>query len=62
MTDAPCVNLSEDLIKAYPNAKVVLNTRDVDKWLVSMERSYYDTLEWRPLQILAAIDSVCSIP
>lgn len=58
MTDAPCANLAEELVKAYPNAKVVLNTRHVDKWLASMETSYYDILAWRSLQMLAAVDSV----
>jgi Sulfotransferase domain len=58
VTDAPCANLAEELLKAYPNAKVILNTRDVEKWLPSMEASYYDILAWRPLQMLAAVDTV----
>lgn len=60
MTDAPCANLAESLLEAYPNAKVVLNARDVDKWLASMETSYYDILGWRSLQYLASIEPVCS--
>ncbi len=39
--------------------KVVLIVRDVDKWLASMETSYYDILGWKSLQMLAAIEAVC---
>jgi Sulfotransferase domain len=62
VTDAPCANLAEELLRAYPNAKVVLNTRDVDRWLASMETSYYDILAWKPLQILSAIETVGIFP
>lgn len=62
MTDAPCANLAEELVKAYPNAKVVLNTRDVDKWLPSMETSYYNILGWKSLQRLAAVETVRILP
>jgi Sulfotransferase domain len=62
VTDAPCANLGEELLKAYPNAKVVLNVRDVDKWLASMETSYYDILGWRALRMLAAVNTVPLLP
>ncbi|KAF7320710.1 hypothetical protein HMN09_00156500 [Mycena chlorophos] len=32
VTDCPGVTLSEDLIAAYPNAKVILTMRDPEKW------------------------------
>jgi hypothetical protein len=44
VTDAPAVCFADELISAYPDAKVVLTTRDPDKWLVSMERSCLNTL------------------
>lgn len=44
MTDAPCANFVDELIAAYPDAKVVLTTRDDEPWLRSMEASYYDIL------------------
>jgi Sulfotransferase domain len=52
VTDAPCANLAEELMAAYPNAKVV------DRWLASMETSYYDILGWRWLQMLATVSTV----
>ncbi|KAB2575191.1 hypothetical protein DBV05_g6145 [Lasiodiplodia theobromae] len=44
VTDAPCANFVDELIAAYPDAKVVLTTRDDEPWLRSMEASYYDIL------------------
>jgi hypothetical protein len=58
VTDAPCVNFAEALIKAYPDAKVVLSLRDPDKWLPSMERSYYEILSWRSWWLLAMLNPV----
>ncbi|TGO61643.1 hypothetical protein BOTNAR_0126g00150 [Botryotinia narcissicola] len=40
-TDMPAVNFSEELLIAYPDAKVILITRDPDKWIASVERSIY---------------------
>lgn len=47
VTDAPCVNFSEELLAAYPEARVILTTRDPQTWLASMESSYYNILSWR---------------
>ena len=52
------MNFSDELLAAYPDAKVVLTTRDVDKWLPSMERSYYKILAWKWWMALAAVDNV----
>ena len=35
-TDAPCALFGEELIEAYPGAKVVLNVRDPKKWTFSV--------------------------
>ncbi|KAF2491674.1 hypothetical protein BU16DRAFT_621197 [Lophium mytilinum] len=34
--DAPCAYFAEDLIEAYPDAKVILLNRDPDEWLEAM--------------------------
>lgn len=40
MTDSPCALFAEDLIAAYPQAKVILTVRDSPQaWLGSMERT-----------------------
>ena len=37
VTDAPCACFALELLEAYPEAKVVLVERDVDKWYESFE-------------------------
>ncbi|PTB67733.1 hypothetical protein BBK36DRAFT_1115997 [Trichoderma citrinoviride] len=41
--DWPAVAFAEDLIKAYPEAKVILTNRDVDSWHASTMKTVY----WR---------------
>jgi hypothetical protein len=36
LTDYPAAVFPEELIKAYPNAKIILTVRDEDKWFDSM--------------------------
>ncbi|BCS21630.1 sulfotransferase family protein [Aspergillus puulaauensis] len=36
VTDQPCSIFASELIKAYPEAKVILNHRDVDSWYESI--------------------------
>jgi len=52
LADTPCNNLYAELVAAYPEAKVVLTTRDPDKWVQSMEVSFYAILSWRIWRIL----------
>ena len=37
VTDSPCICFAEDLINAYPDAKVVLVEREVETWYQSFE-------------------------
>lgn len=39
VTDTPCVNYYKELLEAYPEAKVILTTRDPYRWIKSVERS-----------------------
>lgn len=55
VTDSPCICFAEDLINAYPEAKVVLVERDVDTWYHSFEElitEYYHPI----YQILQYLD------
>lgn len=59
VTDAPCVCFSDELIAAFPNAKVILSTRDPDKWLASMENAYLKILaspDWKWFRALCELD------
>ncbi|KAI0485178.1 P-loop containing nucleoside triphosphate hydrolase protein [Xylariaceae sp. FL0804] len=48
--------LADDLIAAYPHAKIVLTTRDVDKWQRSMTESVDAAAKWRSFDWLARWD------
>lgn len=56
VSDVPSICFAEELIAAYPDAKVVLNTRDVDAWLRSMENTAGRVLRWRGWATLAKWD------
>lgn len=48
--------LADELIEAYPNAKVILTTRDVDKWQRSMSVSVDAAAKWKTFSWLASWD------
>ncbi|KAK5134553.1 hypothetical protein LTR08_006338 [Meristemomyces frigidus] len=54
--DWPCVAFAKELIEAYPEAKVLVTTRDVDSW----HSSTMKTVHWRAtepeLQLVAKFD------
>jgi hypothetical protein len=58
VTDIPCILFADELIAAYPNAKVVLNTRDPDKWLQSMGKTFYVIMSWKSMAFLGPLDIV----
>ena len=39
ISDAPCFFLVEELAEAFPEAKVLLNEREVTSWLLSIEKT-----------------------
>jgi hypothetical protein len=47
VTDIPSVLFANELVKAYPEAKVVLTTRDIDSWIASMKKTFYSIFSWR---------------
>ena len=47
ITDMPAAVFAKELIDAYPDAKVILNTRaDLDKWYESVEATFGQTPIW----------------
>lgn len=56
VADVPCICFAEELIAAYPEAKVLLNERDVDDWLRSMEATAGVVLKWHSFAWLAPWD------
>lgn len=56
VSDVPTICFAEELIAAYPDAKIVLSTRDVDAWLRSMDSTAGHCLRWRGWATLAKWD------
>ena len=48
----------DELVAAYPEAKVILTNRDVDDWLTSMNNTFYIVLSWWSMKYLANVDAV----
>ncbi|KAK8109630.1 NAD dependent epimerase/dehydratase [Apiospora kogelbergensis] len=56
VSDVPCNLFAEELLAAYPDAKVVLQTRDVEPWLRSMDNTAGVVNRWRSWETVAAWD------
>lgn len=52
----------DELLAAYPNAKVILTNRDVDSWEVSMRKVFYTIIEWKSLPYMMKWDTVSPAP
>ncbi|KAL8815531.1 MAG: hypothetical protein Q9223_005340 [Gallowayella weberi] len=55
VTDIPCVLFSDELLAAFPHAKVILTNRDPDRWLQSIEK-LYSIITWKSMNLLARFD------
>ncbi|TGO34127.1 hypothetical protein BHYA_0211g00110 [Botrytis hyacinthi] len=55
-SDMPCINFSDEMLAAFPNAKVVLTRREPVAWVKSLESSIYRVVEWRVWPFLRFID------
>ncbi|THC99717.1 hypothetical protein EYZ11_000767 [Aspergillus tanneri] len=54
VTDIPCILFVEELMDAYPDAKIILTTRAVEPWLASMQhihRPLHPTLTIRTFRV-----------
>lgn len=54
--DTPCCFFAEELCKAYPEAKVILNTRDFDGWMRSMQETIFKVFRWPSWLLLRYTD------
>lgn len=46
LLDVPCIAFVEELVAAYPDAKVLLTNRDVDAWLQSINSTFGVAFSW----------------
>lgn len=56
VTDVPALAFSEDLISAYPEAKVVLMERDIEKWYISFDDAVIKIMWGRWGHWIASLD------
>ncbi|KAI4270504.1 MAG: hypothetical protein LQ337_006635 [Flavoplaca oasis] len=56
ITDVPATPFAEDLITAYPDAKIILMERDIDSWFTSFDNNVIKTI-WAPYtQFIGSVD------
>ncbi|GAB7364535.1 hypothetical protein MBLNU230_g5342t1 [Neophaeotheca triangularis] len=58
VTDIPAVLFADELLAAYPDAKVILTERDESAWVRSMQNSFYKVLSWKSWPLVEMIDSL----
>jgi Sulfotransferase domain len=56
--DAPAHLFVDELVAAYPEAKIVLTTRDVDSWIRSLENTFLVWLSWPFFNTICALEPV----
>lgn len=56
VTDMPAISFAEELIAAYPEARVVLVERDIESWYRSFERVFIDFYEGKAWPFIAKIN------
>lgn len=59
--DVPAICFVEELVVAYPEAKVILNHRELKSWLQSMDTAPGRVLRWN-WSMVAPWDSVMALP
>ncbi|KNG91244.1 hypothetical protein ANOM_000316 [Aspergillus nomiae NRRL 13137] len=58
----PCCFFVQEMIAAYPDAKVILTTRPRDAWLRSMQTFLLEILSWKSWPVLGFFDDEFSGP
>ncbi|KAL8946302.1 MAG: hypothetical protein Q9222_007280 [Ikaeria aurantiellina] len=56
VTDVPATAFAEDLIAAYPEAKVVLMERDLDSWFTSFDNAVIKGMWGKAIQFIGDVD------
>ena len=60
--DAPATCFTPELLKAYPDAKVVLSNRDVDDWYLSVNSAILENINSPKTKILGLLTSLTRSP
>ncbi|EFQ97711.1 hypothetical protein MGYG_00751 [Nannizzia gypsea CBS 118893] len=54
--DVPCAIFGEQLMAAYPEAKVILTTRPAGKWIASMQKTVWQFITWSSFRMLRYLE------
>ncbi len=60
--DMPCVLFIDELVAAYPDAKVILTNRNPDKWVTSMRKTVFEVVSWPSWKMVAHYDQAITAP
>ena len=52
----------DELLAAYPNAKIILTERDIKSWEISLEKTIFELLSWRSFYWIALLEPVWAQP
>lgn len=52
---------ADELLAAYPKAKVILTERDVESWTVSMNKTFFELFSWKSFYYIAPLEPVLYI-
>ncbi|KAF2183947.1 hypothetical protein K469DRAFT_634634, partial [Zopfia rhizophila CBS 207.26] len=60
LVDGPAVYFTDELLKAYPDAKIIITYRDPDEWMASMNHTSFwlGLSTFSPLKLLARLDPI----
>ncbi|CZR59348.1 uncharacterized protein PAC_09240 [Phialocephala subalpina] len=56
LSDWPCIAFSEELIKAYPEAKAILVEREIESWYKSFQKTVSSNVFWPVMHGIAMMD------
>jgi len=52
VSDIPAAIFYQELMDAYPDAKIILTTRDEEKWVQSMNKTIWGSYGKKPLSLV----------
>lgn len=54
----PCILFVDELLEAYPDAKIILTDRDMQSWLTSMDKTIFEIFRWKSFYYMAPLEPV----
>ncbi|ORY08588.1 P-loop containing nucleoside triphosphate hydrolase protein [Clohesyomyces aquaticus] len=56
ISDIPSIFFVDEFVTNYPNAKIIITSRDVESWIKSMENVFYATISWKSINLFRRLD------